>query len=224
MLVRRYSTKLDKVQPPKELLMLIVFLITSYAVWELELSNIRYLIPVFLLAVPVIFVTLVVILGNRLLGMSVGLICILIIALTTTSMSWGRIPWQSTWFGVHITEGAVNVNSTVLTAGDEPLSFIAPALPKGTALIHISSILSVPANGNTPMQRLLRQRVAARQASGSSMYAITTRAGLAYETAAFNAYGFKLSKCYPIETYSDTFSGQPGYHQICHLMATLSKN
>jgi hypothetical protein len=210
---------------PVEYKATLLFVVASFVLWEALLSNIRYLMPVFLLAAPVILVTAIVIMPNKRWGVLSGVTLLLVTIFTTSSMSWGRIEWQPSWFGVQMPYGYISDDPTVITSGNEPLAFLIPYLPPKSQVINVDGFIysSNKSIISPRMQQLLDQRIAARKAAGSQFYTITTSSNLELNESDLNNYGFKIKDCRPIVTNIDRLTSRIGAHKICMLYEDVGR-
>jgi len=120
-------------------LLIVVFFITSYAIWIRMFAIQRYLIPLGLICGLVIFLVLDRLLANQ----SAKFACFTFLALFC--MFWTqpgetkRLPYGQDWFGLRLT-GPVSAPDTLfIMMGDVPASYIVPFLPASDRVVRISA-------------------------------------------------------------------------------------
>jgi hypothetical protein len=198
---------------------LLIFMVVSFVLWQTLLSNVRYLIPVFLLAAPAMLVFTLIIVPIRRLGIAIGVGLLLITIFCTSPMSWGRLSWQPTWFGVQMPIEFIGNRPMVITAGNEPLGYLIPHLPKDSEVINVDGFMYTPDRSliSPRMHELLSQRIVDHKAANGQFFTMTTDSNIDFARVALGEYGFKILDCQPVATGIDMLKGEVGVHKICRL-------
>jgi hypothetical protein len=214
-ILARYSKKFPALKVPKEVFMLILFVVVSYLLWEKQFSIYRYLITLEFLSVLAIIAIIWTLIPKPHIATILSVMLLVVLLLVTRPMDWGRIPWQPTFFGIQLPQsGFIAKNATVLLADDQPLSYLLPSFPARIPFIRIGSALLY----TSADQQLIHSRITAQEKRGSTFYGIETAASSAIETSYFKHFGFYNGTCKPIHTYISTyFDANPNYYQLCTL-------
>lgn len=190
----------------------LVFVGVSYVVWAAQFSYYRYLIPVELLAIPVIVLTLMAITRTPIL--LTVLLC-LFINMSTIQMSWGRVAWQSTNFGVTKEDFSYLEGSTVLFGGTAPVSFMVPYFPANASAIGVGNALSTPGQATEAMLGLIQNRINGGLRQNSPFYGIVADEERELAGKIYGHYGFKMGACKPIP--ATVRSTIPQQYRVCVL-------
>ena len=65
---------------------------------------------------------------------------------TVSPMNHGRVSWTESYFGVRVPPLENIADSTIIMAGDNPLSYIIPFFPKSTRFISVSNNFTNPSS------------------------------------------------------------------------------
>jgi len=183
-----------------------IFLGVSYVVWEKEFGYYRYIVAIELLTLLAIALLVCRLIKNIYTAGIVMLAIFIAITVRTIPMDWGRIPWQSYYFGPNLREQLQSAKGTVLTAGQDPSGFMVPYLPKGTNVIRIQGNLTYPPLGGTESEeRLISESVAKNRSQGRRFYAIESSNLMDQQQAALYKFGFTTGRCVPISTYAGQY-------------------
>lgn len=174
---------------------LFVFVGASYFIWAAQFSYYRYLIPVELLAFPVIALALFLLTRTPLL--LTVLLC-LFINVSTIHMNWGRVAWQPTNFGVTKEDFSYLEGSTVLFGGGTPVSFMIPYFPSNVSAIGVGNSLSVPGKATKAMSGLIENKINDGLQRKSPFYGIVVDEERGFAEKVYSHYGFRMGTCKPI--------------------------
>lgn len=173
----------------------LVFVGVSYFVWAAQFSYYRYLIPIELLAIPVIVLALFTLTRTPIL--LTILLCLYINA-NTIHMSWGRVAWQSTNFGVTKEDFSYLEGSTVLFGGATPVSFMIPYFPSNVSAIGIGNNLSAPGQATKAMSGLIQNKIDEGLRQNSPFYGIIADEERELAEKIYGHYRFRIGTCKPI--------------------------
>lgn len=124
--------------------LLLLFFISSYAIWITTFAIHRYLIPLTLLSGLILFLAL-----DRLFRSNARKITLLA-ALSLFCVVWTRVditerlPYAKDWFGFELVPAVSEPNTLFVMMSDAPESYVVPFLPESDRFIRIS--------GNFPLQ------------------------------------------------------------------------
>lgn len=192
-----------------------VFMLVSYFLWLSKFGYYRYALPIELLSLVAIATLIFSLIRNVLISTVLLAAVFTYITVQTVAIDWGRVGWQSTYFGIAKSDFTRLENATVLISGNAPVGFIVPYLPSTSQTIRVGSDLSSPRMGTPAMQALLQRAVMARRDSGTSFYAIIADEDKKASRKDFTEYGFGVGSCYVLPVY--VRAGIPNKIRLCHL-------
>ncbi len=193
----------------RRLILLTVFLVASYVIWQRQFSIYRYLVPIEMLAGTLIVgCASYLIQGRRRFIAVVVPICAILVS-TVRLPEWGRTPWSASFFGVD-KRSLTRFEGATILLWDFPDGYLVPHFP------HSASFLRLRSNWGlfegTPMwQRITRGVSAARP---GTLYLIERPADEEPEgrAATLQRLGLALdrSRCTGLRSYA-------GMHHVCGL-------
>lgn len=192
-----------------------LFLVVSYTVWASKFSYYRYALPLELLSLSGIAVVVVYFVKNTRISLPILLVGFVVITKLTVPMDWGRVPWQTTYFGVTKETFAHLDNGTVLIPGVAPWGFVVPYFPENVETIRVESDLSSPTKGTTAMQNLMRSKVDAEKRSGARFFALKADEEAVHSEVTLNQYGFATQTCTELPVHFRQAS--PLKYRLCEL-------
>ncbi len=178
-----------------------VFVLVSYFLWLGKFGYYRYLLPIELLSLAAISTLLFGVIKKTTAAGTLLILISIYITTQTVAIDWGRVDWQTTYFGVAKNNFTKLDNATVLVAGHAPVGFLVPYFPASSETIRVGSDLSSPSLGTEPMQALMRQAVNKRISQGSPFYAIVADEDRSASNASFASYGFNVGACNGLPVY-----------------------
>jgi hypothetical protein len=136
-LVRHWRRRTILIEKGEQRLgLLILFWLTSYAVWLKTFSYYRYAIPLELVAPAIVIGCAAYAVRDRIAALALIVsVCALLIG-TTKPIDWGRVPWSPSYFGVDPAELAPYAGATVLL-WDRPTGYLVPYFPESARFLRI---------------------------------------------------------------------------------------
>lgn len=143
---------------------LIIFFVSSYAIWQLVFSVYRYLVPIELLA-PVTIATLL----NRIHCSQKPQIflCLLIfvgIIATVQSPRWERLSWKAPFFEIELPKIETPANTLIIVPQKKAWSYLFPYFHSSVRFVRVNTNLTEPGDDNkfqAEMSALLEQHTGA---------------------------------------------------------------
>jgi hypothetical protein len=122
------------------MIILILFFLFSWAIWQLEFAYFRYTAPIeFIIPLVVLAAAYLIIPRVHALVGAVVVMFILLIP-TTQPLDYGRSPWTDDYFEINIPAALHLEDSQVLIADvDRPLAYFVPFFPASTQVLRITS-------------------------------------------------------------------------------------
>ena len=125
-------------------LFLLVFFISSYILWELKFSIIRYILPLEHLAPLVIMILIFRIFSTREIQ-AVGLgVCFLVGVLIVRPPSFERLPWSDKFFDTEAPHLEDPDRTIVLIASGRPWGYLVPSFPSGVRFVRVGGNFTSP--------------------------------------------------------------------------------
>jgi len=122
---------------------LIVFFFCSGALWLKQFAIQRYIVTLELLSGVLLVVLVARTVGwTRAARWSAGMLLLAVIAWGRPA-NYGRIPWGESWFGVEPTPAMSAPSTLFISFGHDPVSFVAPFLPKSARHVRLTGDLGV---------------------------------------------------------------------------------
>ena len=120
------------------ILLLVVCGVTSFFVWQNEVSIYRYAIPLEVLASTLMLGSLAYVFQRRLRAILVAApICVYLFA-SAQGMDWGRLNWQSSYFGMDNIKLDQYADSTIFL-WEMPNGYLVPYFPKSATFLRLQS-------------------------------------------------------------------------------------
>jgi hypothetical protein len=192
-----------------------IFMLVSYFIWLEKFGYYRYLMPIELLSLVAIATLVFALIRNVAVGSVLLVIGCAYITMHTSAINWGRVGWQTTYFGVTKADFSQMNDATVLLTGYAPVGFTVPYYPESTQVIRIGSDLSSPETGTDKMQALLHQKVQSARNQHKNFFAVIADEDKKLSGSQLAAYGFKTDSCKVIPMYLR--AGIPSKIRICSL-------
>lgn len=121
-------------------LLLIIFSVMSYIIWQLNFSIYRYVLPLEFLSPIVVVLTVGYIIRVRKYFIMLSAVLLSLIVITEQPMKgWGRVPWTNDFFGVRLSSHVSLEHSMVIMPGNYPLSYVIPYFPETSRFIGVEN-------------------------------------------------------------------------------------
>jgi len=165
---------------------LIAAAVASYVVWLGLFAIYRYIIPLEMLA-PLIIVA-----GVSLWPVSVAvqsrIVAGLLLAVTLSAMpgTWGRIAWGDQFVEAAAPDLPSPGDSMILMLGTTPTSWVIPSFPAQTAFVRIQGFGLNPEDGDTGLNKRVRERIASH---GGDFYTLAADFDRALAASLLARYG-----------------------------------
>jgi hypothetical protein len=167
------------------LLLFTLFMVVSYASWQLIFSVYRYLSVLELLAPTFIALALSYLFRSRALTLVLSLLVSLAICWTVIPIDYGRQKFDDSFLQVEVPPIPDLDRSVVMMVGDEPTSYIIPRFPASTRFVRVSSNFFFPGR-NAKLDRQIRDILAQYDITKTLVYVAnaeeidTARATISY--------------------------------------------
>jgi hypothetical protein len=216
LIASHYTKRIPKPKISRETVALLLFIATSYILWEKIYSYYRYAEVIEFLSLAAITIIVWSVIRFVKLSMVVSLIIIVPIAVVTIPMYFGRTPWQSSYFGVQLPVNYLTTNATILQVGGGPTAFLIPFFPANDTFIRIGGNIGVPPNPpqTAAYKQLVRSAIRSHYEHGSTFYALGTVDSSITDQADTMTAGFKDVSCVVINT---TYEPKDNYFTLCKL-------
>lgn len=135
---------------------LIIFFISSFIIWQLKFSILRYTNALELLGPAVIIILLSYIIKSEYYRILTYSLLLVVVVVEMRAIQIDRLPWGSTFFQVQIPGYADPDNSVVLITQNRPWGYLIPAFPKSTRFVSMNNNFIKPTQ-NTMFQKEIRQ-------------------------------------------------------------------
>lgn len=120
------------------LLLLIVAGVASFLVWQYEGAVYRYAIPLEALASTVILGSLVYVFRSGIRALLIGIPVSVYLFGSTVALNWGRIDWQSSYFGMNGVQLTQYENATIFL-WEMPNGYLVPYFPQSATFLRLAS-------------------------------------------------------------------------------------
>jgi hypothetical protein len=169
-------------------MLLTVFCITSFAVWELKFSIVRYMNALEILVPLSIYLLLSVLVKSRFHRVMVYLVLVIVIFATMHPAQRFRLPWSSNFFEVDIPAYPEPENTLVIIAGSRPWGYLVPAFPSATRFIRVQGNFTEPSQ-NTQFQTDIRRVL---NSHDGSIYLLSRAQQIRSDSRAIGAYRLRI--------------------------------
>ena len=222
LILSHFVQQIPKPKITKESVVLLLFIIVSYILWEKIYSYYRYLEVIEFLSLLAIITIVCSVIRSTRLAVLLSLLIALLIMFMTSPMHFGRITWQSSWFGVKLPANYIRADSVVLMAGNEPQSFLIPFFPSGVDFIRTQGNIYEPGPPiypeTTAYKQLVKSAILSKEQPGTIFYALETTDEVNLATVTVKQYDFKVESCQPIYTYDSQYlQKNNNYYELCRL-------
>ncbi|MEJ0072823.1 MAG: SoxR reducing system RseC family protein [Candidatus Saccharibacteria bacterium] len=194
---------------------LLVFVVLSYVIWQIQFSYYRYASPLEILSFTVVAVAAYKFMKSKIV-VTVGLAALCIAAtMYTVPLNFGRIPWQTENFGPNLSKQLSVVNNgIVLLPVRDPMGFLVPYLPKNTRAISVLGY----ATANSLQRQPIASAIQDAQKHGKQFYALISNQSLNTDPTAFTDVGYKVTKCQVLDTWITQYaSAGRTWYSVCAL-------
>ena len=116
----------------------------AYGLWIQLFARYRYAIGIEMLAPLAIAAAIGVLPLSRRRRVVAAAAVLAIVAVTTRTGDWGRVPWADKWVSAEVPALAEPARTLVLMAGFEPLSFLVPSFPPAVRFLRIYGYFTGP--------------------------------------------------------------------------------
>lgn len=118
---------------------MLFFFIFSYVLWQTTFSIYRYVVPLELLSPILVIITITYIFPSKQVLIRSSLVVFALMIFTVHFLSWGRLPWRGSFFGVEVPIVENLEHSTVIMIGGSPFSYVIPYFPAGTRFVSVNN-------------------------------------------------------------------------------------
>jgi hypothetical protein len=147
-------TKKNEIKPIHQFL--IIFFVSSFIIWQLKFSILRYTNALELLGPVVIFLLLQFIIQSEYHRILTYILLLVVIVVKMEAIQFGRVTWGPAFFQVHVPKYAFPDNTIILITNLNPWSYLIPAFPKNTRFVSMNNNFIKPYH-STMYQKEIRQ-------------------------------------------------------------------
>ena len=146
---RKQRNRADTTRPlGQPELFLLVFYITSFIIWEVKFSVIRYIAPLEALAPIVIFILVRRLFISKMIQTITVAVAFMGIIGVMNPPGFQRLPWSSTFFEVTPPQLKDPDNTIVVIAGRRPWAYMIPFFDPGVRFVRIGGNFTAPSRPN----------------------------------------------------------------------------
>jgi hypothetical protein len=138
----------------------VILTVVSFFLWMKMFAVYRYAIVCELLAPLTMFLVLGTLLRNRRRQLRAALACMVFLLVTLDPGNWGRRPWSSDYFDVHLPNLAEQKDAIVLVTGHDPIAYMIPFFPPQIRFLRIQGYLTGPSSTPNATDRLMMKVMA----------------------------------------------------------------
>jgi len=122
----------------------VIFMVVSFFLWMKMFAVYRYVIVCELLVPTTIFLVLGALLRNPRRQVRAAVVCMVFLLVTLDPGHWGRRPWTSDYFDVHLPALAAQPDAIVLVTGHDPIAYMIPFFPPQVRFLRIQGFVTGP--------------------------------------------------------------------------------
>ncbi|UCD37523.1 MAG: DUF2029 domain-containing protein [Fidelibacterota bacterium] len=174
-------------------LVLLTFFISSYVIWELQFSVIRYIPPLEHLAPLMIMILVFRIFSAREIRAGALGVLFLIGVLIVRPPGFQRLPWSNKFFDTQAPPLEQPDQTVVLIASDRPWSYLIPAFPSGVRFVRVGGNFTRP-HRPTRMVAEMRELIDNHQ---GPLYLLSRMERLREDAQLLQAYNVALLRLQP---------------------------
>jgi hypothetical protein len=145
---------------PTMLPFFIIFMVIAFVLWMKMFAVYRYASVCELLVPLTIFLILQALIRDRRRQLRVAFACMVFLIVTLSPGNWGRRPWSSDYFDVHLPEIAEPRNTIVLVTGHDPMAYMIPFFPPQVRFLRIQGFVTGPSPTLNETDRLMMKALA----------------------------------------------------------------
>jgi hypothetical protein len=138
----------------------VIFMVISFFLWMKMFAVYRYAVVCEFLVPLTVFLALGVLLRNQRRQLRAALACMVFLIVTLDPGHWGRRPWTSDYFNMHLTQLAEQKDSIVLVTGHDPVAYMIPFFPPQVRFLRIQGFVTGPSTTLNETDRLMMKAVA----------------------------------------------------------------
>ena len=147
-------TKKNEIKPIYQFL--IIFFVSSYIIWQLKFSILRYTNALELLGPVVIFILLLNIIKSEYYRILTYILLLVVIVVEMHAIQIDRLPWGPAFFQVQVPRYESPDSTIILITQNRPWSYVIPAFPKNTRFVSMNNNFIKPTH-STMYQKEMRQ-------------------------------------------------------------------
>lgn len=189
---------------------LAIYVVACFLVWANSFAIYRYLVPIELVAGPLVLLCLRLLLRTPRPTLAAAAAVLVLAVATTAPQYWGRVRPGERF--VDVVLPALPEDALVVTVGDLPLSYLAPFLPASTRFVAVDNSLLLPGHPPNGFTRAADALLAAR--AGRSVVILPTDPAAIPPMPTLDAAGLApdLAGCRPLHSNIDA-----GLYRVCPL-------
>jgi hypothetical protein len=198
----------------------VIFMVVSFFLWMKMFAVYRYAIVCELLAPLTIFLVLGRLLRNPHRQRQATLAALVFLLITLDPGHWGRRPWTSDYFDVHLPALAEQRNSIVLLTGHDPVAYMIPFFPPQVRFLRIQGFVTGPSATLNETDRLMMRALTEHKGPVLILYRVYE------EWHALNAlefYGLQLDRS-SCQSFVPGIEPQPEHPFFLCRVATKASN
>ena len=138
----------------------VIFMVTTFILWMKMFAVYRYAVVCEFLVPLTIFLVLGTLFRDPRRQLRAALVCMVFLVITLDPGHWGRRPWTSDYFDVHLPEIAEPRNTIVLVTGHDPVAYMIPFFPPQVRFLRIQGFVTGPSTTLNETDRLMMRALA----------------------------------------------------------------
>jgi len=138
----------------------VIFMVTAFILWMKMFAVYRYAVVCEFLVPLTIFLVLGALFRDPRRQLRAALVCLVFLVVTLDPGHWGRRPWTSDYFDVHLPEIAEPRNTIVLVTGHDPIAYMIPFFPPRVRFLRIQGFVTGPSPTLNETDRLMMKTLA----------------------------------------------------------------
>jgi hypothetical protein len=133
----------------------VIFMAVAFILWMKMFAVYRYAVVCEFLVPLTIFLVLGGLFRDPRRQLRAALVCFVFLVVTLDPGHWGRRPWTSDYFDVHLPEIAEPRNTIVLVTGHDPMAYMIPFFPPQVRFLRIQGFVTGPSPTLNETDRLM---------------------------------------------------------------------
>jgi len=148
----------------------VIFMTASFILWMKMFAVYRYAVVCEFMLPLTVFLVLGALLQNPQRQVRAALAGMVFLLVTLDPGHWGRRPWTSDYFDVHLPALAAQRDAIVLVTGHDPIAYMIPFFPPQVRFLRIQGFVTGPSTALNETDRLMMRALAEHQGPALILY------------------------------------------------------